>query len=163
MTNEEKEQFRLYSSLTKQVNERYKAVAAESGISDAVFWILYALRYIEENVTQTDIANFLFMNKYTVSSAIKKMEAEGYITLEKIEGNKKNKPISLTEKGVELAKKTADVMIAYELRAFNVLTKREKGLFVRLSNKYSKAFIETCQKSNDKVEVRNEENHNDQP
>ena len=135
MTNEEKEQFRLYSSLTKQVNERYKAIAAESGISDAVFWILYALRYMEENVTQTDIANFLFMNKYTVSSAIKKMEAEGYITLGKIEGNKKNKPLSLTE----------------------------KGLFVRLSNKYSKAFLETCQKSSDKAEVRNEKNHNDQP
>lgn len=54
-------------------------------------------------------------------------------------------------------------MIAYELRAFNVLTKREKGLFVRLSNKYSKAFLETCQKSSDKAEVRNEKNHNDQP
>ena len=53
----------------------------------------------------------------TVNSSLKKMEAEGYIELLNI-NDKRSKQVSLTEKGLDLANNTVDIIISKENNAF---------------------------------------------
>lgn len=138
MTDQEKEQYRNYCRLSKEMEEEYGSLADVCGISDGIFWILYALRSSDSPITQTDIAKELYMNKQTVSSAIKKMEADGYVTLETTADNRKNKVIKLTTTGVALAEQSADKVIDCEMQAFEKFTQREKEQFLRLNCKYTK-------------------------
>lgn len=139
MNGQEKEQYYNYRMLSKEIDEEYGALADVYGVSDGFFWIMYVLRSRDgETSTQTDVAKELSMNKQTVSSAIKKMEAEGYITLETTADNRKNKIIRLTKKGVDFAEQSVDNVFDCEIQAFDKLTQREKEQFLRLSSKYAK-------------------------
>ena len=66
---------------TKKLDDVYRSAAKSCGISECAFWILYTLRVEEKSFTQAEICEFLIEPKQTVNSALKKLEAEGYLTL----------------------------------------------------------------------------------
>lgn len=67
---------------------------------------------------------------------MKKLADGGYIVLSERK-DRRSKPLSLTEKGRELAEKTVDRVIAAEHRALAGLTEEQQDAFIRLFRQYT--------------------------
>ena len=91
----------------KENADIYRRMAKQLNLTDTVMWVLYTLRIEPGEMTQSQMCEFLHEPKQTVNSALKKMEADGLITLQS-GANRRTKTIHLTDAGLALARKTAD-------------------------------------------------------
>lgn len=130
-----------YNRIYKENNDLYRGVAKALGVSDSVFWILYSLREQSRGATQSEICNMLYEPKQTVNSALKKMEAEGYITMAS-HPDRRRKLLVLTQKGEELAEKTADKVLALECSALKEMSEADRQAFLRLFQTYTEILKE---------------------
>lgn len=126
----------------KETDDLYRNLAKKFKMSDCMIWILYILREDDRSVTQSDICNMMYMPKQTVNSSLKKMESEGYIELLNI-NDKRSKQVCLTEKGVDLANNTVDIIISKENNALSKMDKEEQALFINLFKKYKDLLKES--------------------
>ena len=142
------EQYNHFNYLYKRLDDKYSTLASIYGISDCAMWILYAMRENDnKQLTQTEVAKGLYMSRQSVSSAIKKLEKDGLITLEKQKGNEKNKILHLTEQGKTLAQKTDDKIIKSERSAFQSLKEKERESFIKLTKKYVDSLLTNLDKN----------------
>ena len=118
-----------YNQLLKECDNIYHDAAARSGLSDCAFWILHALWEVDHPLTQSEIGDAASMPRQTVNSALKKLEKDGYLILEKIDG-KMGKTIRLTEQGQQLAKLHIAPIAAAEERVCAQFTKAEQEAFL---------------------------------
>lgn len=123
---------RIYNGLQKESNQLYRLLSKHYGISDSECWILYVLREEGRPLTQTELCNTLYLSKQTVNSALKSLEADGYIRLECASGNRRSKNIHLTEAGLALAVRTVDNVFKMEERAFLRLSASERAAILSL-------------------------------
>ena len=130
------------NEIMKETDDLYRNLAKKFKMSDCIIWILYILREDDRSVTQSDICNMMYMPKQTVNSSLKKMEAEGYIELLNI-NDKRSKQVCLTEKGVDLANNTVDIIISKENNALSKMDKEEQALFINLFKKYKDLLKES--------------------
>ena len=130
-----------YNRIYKENNDLYRGVAKALGVSDSVFWILYSLREQSRGATQSEICNMLYEPKQTVNSALKKMEAEGYITMAS-HPDRRRKLLVLTQKGEEPAEKTADKVLALECSALREMSEADRQAFLRLFQTYTEILKE---------------------
>ena len=130
-----------YNRIYKENNDLYRGVAKALGVSDSVFWILYSLREQSRGATQSEICNMLYEPKQTVNSALQKMEAEGYITMAS-HPDRRRKLLVLTQKGEELAEKTADKVLALECSALKEMSEADRQAFLRLFQTYTEILKE---------------------
>ncbi len=129
-----KECLAQYNSIIKENEDIYRELARSLGLSECSFWILYTLRTKEGAPVQSDVCACLHEPKQTVNSALKKMEADGLITL--AHGtDRRSKKISLTSQGTQLCEKTVDRVIGMEQMAFKGLPPQERELFLSLFRK----------------------------
>ena len=127
------------NEIMKETDDLYRNLAKKFKMSDCMIWILYILREDDRSVTQS---NMMYMPKQTVNSSLKKMEAEGYIELLNI-NDKRSKQVCLTEKGVDLANNTVDIIISKENNALSKMDKEEQALFINLFKKYKDLLKES--------------------
>ena len=130
------------NEIMKETDDLYRNLAKKFKMSDCMIWILYILREDDRSVTQSEICNMMYMPKQTVNSSLKKMEAEGYIELLSI-NDKRSKQVCLTEKGVDLANNTVDIIISKENNALSKMDKEEQALFINLFKKYKDLLKES--------------------
>ena len=110
---------------TKKLDDVYRSAAKSCGISECAFWILYTLRVEEKSFTQAEICEFLIEPKQTVNSALKKLEAEGYLTLS-AGADQRSKRVCLTEKGERFVKAHVDRVPEAEAAALGAMTAAER-------------------------------------
>ena len=122
---------------TKKLDDVYRSAAKSCGISECAFWILYTLRVEEKSFTQAEICEFLIEPKQTVNSALKKLEAEGYLTLS-AGADQRSKRVCLTEKGARLAERTVDRIAEAEAEALLGLSDGEREALFSLLQKYNR-------------------------
>ena len=125
-----------YNNILKENDDIYRGISKIFGMPECTFWILYTLRAENVSLTQSEICDFLYQPKQTVNSALKKLEAEGYIELRCI-NDRRSKQIYLKEKGVALAEKTVDKVLEAEYKALFSLTDEEQREFIELLQKYT--------------------------
>ena len=130
------------NEIMKETDDLYRNLAKKFKMSDCMIWILYILREDDRSVTQSDICNMMCMPKQTVNSSLKKMESEGYIELLNI-NDKRSKQVCLTEKGVDLANNTVEIIISKENNALSKMDKEEQALFINLFKKYKDLLKES--------------------
>ncbi|MFR2768582.1 MAG: MarR family winged helix-turn-helix transcriptional regulator [Thomasclavelia sp.] len=130
------------NEIMKETDDLYRNLAKKFKMSDCMIWILYILREDDRSVTQSDMCNMMYMPKQTVNSSLKKMESEGYIELLNI-NDKRSKQVCLTEKGVDLANNTVDIIISKENNALSKMDKEEQALFINLFKKYKDLLKES--------------------
>lgn len=75
-----------YNRIHRETEELYHMIALDRGISDSAFTILYTLCELGDGCLQKDICNVAYTSKQTVHSSIRKLEEEGYLTLEQGRG-----------------------------------------------------------------------------
>ena len=137
-----------YNNILKENDNLYRGVAKRLGLPECAFWILYTLRADSAALTQSEIGDLLYQPKQTVNSALKNLEAEGYIERLRTD-DRRSKPIRLTERGAELAERTAkgriravslDKVIAAERKSLLDLTEAEQDAFIGLFRQYTDAL-----------------------
>lgn len=127
-----------YNCLFKANDKMYRDAVKSFKINESTFWILYAIRNAPVGITQREIIKSNFLPPQTINSALKKMEANGYIEL-RTGTDRRTKQVFLTEKGEDLSAKSADCLIAIEVQASEQLTQEEKSEFLRIFDKYISA------------------------
>lgn len=137
-----------FNRIMKENDNLYRNAAKTLGLTDCTFWILYALREENSVLTQSEICNLMYQPKQTVNSALKKMELEGYIAL-RSHNNRRSKQIHLTDRGIALAEKTVNKMIAVEQEALSDLSDSERKIFISLFQKYTNLLKSRIQTLND--------------
>lgn len=125
-----------YNSIVKEYEDIYRQIARQFGFSECTFWILYSLREDNSHLTQRELCYALSQPKQTINSALKKLEADGYLELCSRE-DRRSKEIRLTKKGESLATETVDKVIALENRTFDTFTEEEQEEFLHLFRKYT--------------------------
>ena len=126
---------------TKKLDDVYRSAAKSCGISECAFWILYTLRVEEKSFTQAEICEFLIEPKQTVNSALKKLEAEGYLTLS-VGADQRSKRVCLTEKGERFVKAHIDRVPEAEAAALGAMTAAERDALIRLTGRYRALFAQ---------------------
>jgi DNA-binding transcriptional ArsR family regulator len=86
MSNNTRNYILTYNQLLKECDTIYHTAAVNSGLSDCAFWILYTVQDTEHIYTQSEICDNSSLPRQTVNSALKKLEKDGYLTLQRIEG-----------------------------------------------------------------------------
>ncbi len=124
-----------YNNILKESDHFYRKAARRLGVPECALWILYTLRAEEPPLTQKRLCQQLLQPKQTINSALKSLEAEGYLTLSAGE-DRRTRVITLTEKGAVLAGQTADRIIQAEQGAFQAMEPEEAEAFLRLFKQY---------------------------
>ena len=130
LENSNRQYILAYNQLLKECDNIYHDAAVRAGLSDCAFWILYSLHDADHTITQSEIGDNASMPRQTVNSALKKLEKDGYLTLEKVNG-KMGKAIHLTEQGTEFAETHIAPVAAAEERACISFTDVEKEVFLK--------------------------------
>ena len=128
---------------TKKLDDVYRSAAKSCGISECAFWILYTLR-VERPYTQAGLCEFLHEPKQTVNSALKKLEAEGFLVLSAGD-DQRSKRVRLTEKGEQLARTCADRVAEAEARAIGSMSPDDRAALIRLTELYGTLLSEQLQ------------------
>lgn len=135
-----REFLRVFNNLYKENNEVYHSLARRCGLSDSAFWIMYTLREQGRPLRQVELCSELCLSKQTVNSALKNLEAAGYIRMQSVPENRRNKEIHLTEEGIALAVRTVDVVFEVEKNAFLHLEEEERAGLLALERKHLTAL-----------------------
>lgn len=138
---------RRYNGLYKENNGIYHRLARHFGLSDSAFWILYTLREAGGSVSQSQLCGDLYLSKQTVHSALKQLEQGGYLRLENLPNNRKNKQVRVTPQGEELLCQVADPVFAMEERAFLRLSPQQRQAVLELDG----ALLEALRQESDLI------------
>ena len=117
----------------------YHEMSLSVGQSDSV--IQFYIRYVTvvgKVALLHDLCNLTGLPKQTINSAIRKLEQEHILYLEST--GSRNKRVILTEKGKQLAAKTAGKAIAAENRIFEEVGSEEAEKFLALNERYLKCL-----------------------
>lgn len=123
-----------FNRLYREMDEFYHAIALKLGLSDSAFLILYTLYDRGDGCLQRDICEAFCLSKQTVNSSIKKLEQEGYLSLE--QGRGRDKHICITPEGSRLLKEKIQPVIEMEQQAFAHMTRAERHRLLLLTRKY---------------------------
>ena len=129
-----------FNRLYNENGQLYHRVARACGLSDCALWLLYTLRAEGVPLTQTQLSETLSLPRQTVNSALKKLVEAGYLRLEAVNGNLKNKQVSITEAGDAYLHRTVDRVFSLEDAAVSRLTAEERAALLALGQKLLDAF-----------------------
>ena len=86
------------------------------------------------------------MSRQTVNSAIKNLEKQGYLRLEAVSGDRRNKTLSFTEEGEAFVKRTVDRVLSLEHQVFENLEVEEQEQITQILRKYTRLMREGAEK-----------------
>ena len=139
MQEKQRQVYDLLEITNRQFNEcnaLYHAVAQRYGLSDAAFWVLYALRTTHEPQTQNRMAAEWGQPKQTLNSAVAAMVKKGLVELCPGKGAHSGKLVTLTDEGRALAARTVEPVIAAEQQAMTRQGLAEVEQNCRLTQRY---------------------------
>lgn len=125
-----------FNRLHKKMNVLYHDYAKSVGLSDAAFWLLYSLYECGQSCTQKDLCAAWFYAPQTINSALKSMEAHGFIALELAPKSRKNKRVLFTEAGKALVEEKIVPLVKAEERSFERLDGRERDQLLAITQKH---------------------------
>lgn len=133
-----------FNYLTNEIDAAYHEAALKLGLSDSAMMILYTVCNTGDECPLNDITHLSGIRKQTVNSALRKMESEDVIYLERFSGRKKK--VCLTDKGRTLVKDTVLRVIEIENEIFGSWSDEERKIYIELTQKYLTSFIEKIEK-----------------
>lgn len=132
----------VFNRLHKKMNAIYHDYAKSVGLSDAAFWLLYSLYEHGQPCTQTDLCSAWFYAPQTFNSALKGLEEQGFVTLQPMPQNQKNKLVIFTQSGRNLVNKKITPLVLAEERSFERLDEQEREQLLAITQKHIAALEE---------------------
>ena len=96
---EKYEKMRLLNAYICETNAVYHELAQAVNLSDSVMQVLYTALTGEGSCTVREVCFLTGISKQTLNSALRKMESDGLLRLEAVDGRQKR--ICLTEAGLQ--------------------------------------------------------------
>lgn len=124
--------------LTSEMDALYHKSSLKLGITDSVSIVLYTIHDAGESCLLSQIYKRSGINKQTVNSAIRNLEADGILYLEQHTGRAKT--VILTDKGKDFVKKTIVKLCEAEAKAFDSWSAEEVSTYIRLMEKSVSCF-----------------------
>lgn len=134
------EKLKRFNYLSGEIEAVYHEAALKFGLSDSAMLVLYAICNNGESCLLSDIIHLSGASKQTINSALRKLEAEGIVRLEAVNGKKKN--VCLTKKGRELTDRTVIRLLDIENGIFDSWSLEEQEMYLALTQRYLTAFKE---------------------
>ena len=144
MKNKHIDEIHRINYLTTEMQALYHQSSLKLGITDSVSIVLYSIYDAGSECLLSDVYKNSGISKQTVNSAIRGLEADGILYLEKHNG--RSKKIVLTDKGKAYVEKTAARLYQAESDAFDSWTEEEISTYIRLMEKYADCFRQQIEK-----------------
>lgn len=129
-----------YNRLFTAMEAAYHEAGTRLGLSDCTMQILYAISECGTARSLTDIVATTAIPKQTINSALRKLEHDGFVTLELLE--KRRKLVRLTPAGEELAKNTVARLAAIENAVVQSYSPEDWEQYLTLSERHIQLFTE---------------------
>lgn len=139
-------EIKRFNHLTSEINAAYHETAVKFGVSDSAMQILYTLCSCGTPCGISEVCHLTGISKQTINSALRGLEQDGIIRLE--QGGGRNKLILLTEKGEALSEHTVIKIIEIENRIFDSWTKKERDIYLSLTQEYLDVFRKETEQLN---------------
>ena len=136
MNIEIKKQINTINQKINELSSLYRTAAIKSGISDGEISIWSILLYSQEEYSQQDLANMLFLPKQTVNSIISNLVRKGLVFLEHIPGTRNRKVVRLTEDGREYGRIRIMWIFRAEETAMEETEPKEMQAYIFMLEKY---------------------------
>ena len=140
MNTNSSNEMKRFNLLHGEIEATYHDSSLKLGISDSVSKILYAICSVGDSFLLNDICRNTGLSKQTVNSAIRKLESEGNIYLQAVDG--KSKRVCLTEKGKRFAERTAARLIEIENSVFESWAEDDVQKYLELTERFLTALKE---------------------
>lgn len=150
MDREKQERVHRINCLSNDLDALYHRAARSLGLADSVLIVAYMIHEKGDGCLLYDICSDSGLSKQTVNSAIRSLEKDGVLFLEKDRG--KTKHIRLTKAGRDFIERTAGRLFEAECEAFKDWSNEEFETYLRLMAKYNATF---------KTEVEKMDRHGD--
>lgn len=138
------DELRKYNHMVSEINELYHEVAFKAGISDSIQSILYVLCYENYCCLQSEIYKLSGISRKTINSAIRRLEKDGMVYLEK--GKGRNTVVRLSDKGIDFAKEKIEPLYKAENAIFAEWSEDEVETYLKLTARYKDALKEKLEK-----------------
>ena len=133
--SELQEQIRQYCSCLQEWNASYEDYARSVGLSYTSLSILSAL-YGAENCTQKMLCERCFLPKQTVNTTITAFYKKGWVRLEELPEDRRNKTIHFTPEGQAAADEIMQRVRESELKAMGALSESERLVLLSVTKRY---------------------------
>lgn len=129
------DQIAQYCGLLQEWNASYEEYAKSVGFSYTSLSILSAI-YGKENCTQKELAEKCFLPKQTVNAVITSFFKNGWVKLEELPEDRRNKAVNLTKTGKEKAAEIIGKVRESERTAMGKLTEEQRKTLLKLTRTY---------------------------
>ncbi len=133
--SELQDQIRQYCSYLQEWNASYEDYARSVGLSYTSLSILSAL-YDMENCTQKMLCERCFLPKQTVNTTITSFYKNGWVRLEELPEDRRNKTIHFTPEGQAAADKILWRVRESERRSMGALSESERLVLLSVTKRY---------------------------
>lgn len=134
------DKYRYYNSLFAEAQAVYHEYAVRQGISDSISSILYAIRTQGECCPIAKLCLDTGLSKQTVHSALQKLEEQGLVRLEALDG--KAKQVRLTSAGKDYARSRVEPLMEMEDSIFCSWPEEKLDSYLRLTEDFLEALKE---------------------
>ncbi|MCD8141055.1 MAG: MarR family transcriptional regulator [Planctomycetaceae bacterium] len=120
----------------------YEDCAKSLGLSFSSLQVLAAIADNDGRCTQKSICAKTFLPKQSVNAIVASMLRLGYITLEEVDTDRRNKRICLTPAGRSYAEAIVPKIHQAEYQAMEKLSEKQRNGFIETSRQYGMYFHE---------------------
>lgn len=135
-------QIAQYCGLLHEWNASYEEYAKSAGFSYTSLSILSAI-YRTANCTQKELAESCFLPKQTVNAVITSFLKNGWVKLEEIPEDRRNKTVNFTAEGQLKAKEVMKKVRESERMAMEKLTEEQRKTLLDLT----KIYVLSCKEA----------------
>ncbi len=135
-----KKQIDIINQRIKELNSLYRIAAGKSGISDGEVCIWSTLLCGEEEYSQQDLSDLLFLPKQTVNSIVSNLIKRGFVYLEHVPGTRNRKVIRLTQEGRKYGESKVMWIFNAEQKALEQTDPEQVQSAIKMIEKYIFAF-----------------------
>lgn len=125
---------KMFRNTYKDLEGVYDTFPKLCGLSGAEYW---ALSMIYEGITtQHAICDKLSLSRQTINSAFKQLKKRGFIYLEAMDDNLREKKVYLTEEGKDFVEKQIGYIHKLEENVWDKMNNEEKESLIKFLSKY---------------------------
>ncbi len=132
-----------FNYLLGELDAVYHDMSLKLGLSDSAMNILYTICDQGDRCLLQNICRWSGLSKQTINSAIRKLETEGVVYLER--AGSRNKDVCLTEQGMELAERTVGRIMQAENEIFASWTEEDVEKYLELTAHFLAAIREKAE------------------
>lgn len=139
------QQIHEFNKLFYKINGLYVRFENARGINSSLHKVLHAL-YISTLRTQKEIVQSYEMPKQTINNVISNLQKQAFVEVSAGENDKREKILTLTQRGREYAKNFLAEYVAFEKKVYQKLGVRKFAKLTEIYADFEKAF---CQMLNE--------------